>query len=143
VKAVAIMTEQQFRSMFPKASKSFLAVNPATNSDKTISRPIQGAAKAKRERMNKTENMFRLLLKARFPDCEIRFEAYKLRIGERCYYCPDFAVIHLSGLIDFYECKGGHIWEDSLIKCKAAKEMYQHHIFEMWQCKKGSWTQIL
>ena len=131
---------KDLRSMFPRGSKSFIAANPQPGA---VLPAGVAAPKPRRGKMNQTEAAFRLMLKSRFPDCEIRFEAYKLRIGERCYYCPDFAVIHLSGLIDFYECKGGHIWEDSLIKCKAAKEMYQHHIFEMWQHKNGSWTQIL
>ena len=134
------------RVLFPRASESFASLNPQLSGGQPQQNAIAGNlahSKAKRGVMNKTEGTFQLLLKSRFPDCQIRFEAYKLRIGERCYYCPDFAVIHLSGVIDFYECKGPHIWEDSLIKCKAAKEMYQHHLFEMWQHKKGSWIQIL
>jgi hypothetical protein len=138
------MTETDFRKLFPRASASTLAANPRLVAQNQQQNAVQGRTGPPRGRsMNLTESIFKRLLQERFPDCEIRFEAYKLRIGERCYYCPDFAVIHLSGLIDFYECKGAHIWEDSLIKCKAAKEMYQHHLFEMWQHKKGSWIQIL
>jgi hypothetical protein len=141
---MAIMTEEDFRRLFPRGSKSFAAANPHLIGGSQPEKPVAGRTRAARGKcMNLTESKFRLLLQERFPDCQIRFEAYKLRIGERCYYCPDFAVIHLSGLIDFYECKGAHIWEDSLIKCKAAKEMYPHHIFEMWQHRKGNWTQIL
>lgn len=141
------MTETDFRRLFPKASQSFLNQNAAILTilnDKNEPQAPQKLRKLLKCRaMTNCELEFSFMLRRRFPDCDIRFESYKLRIADRCHYCPDFAVIHLSGLIDFYECKGPHIWEDSKIKWKAAKEMYPHHKFEMWQRQKGSWTQIL
>jgi hypothetical protein len=141
------MTEAELRQKFPRCSQSFLNQNAAIITllnDKNAPDRAQRLGKLLKCRcMTNTEMEFRSILRRRFPDCDIRFESYKLRIADRCHYCPDFAVIHLSGLIDFYECKGAHIWEDSKIKFKAAKEMYPHHKFEMWQCRKGDWRQIL
>jgi hypothetical protein len=71
----------------------------------------------------------------------LQFEPVKLRIGPNCYYTPDWGL--MTGKPVFYEVKGGHIWDDSMVKFKAAKERHQWADFEMWQKKKGEWTRLL
>jgi len=78
------------KAIFPKASNAFLAANKSVLTN--IANDIATAEAAvhlglihpvKKPRMNQTEQDFKLLLLARFPDSTIRFEAYKLRIADR------------------------------------------------------------
>jgi hypothetical protein len=139
------------KRLFPRASSAFLRANekalagiaPQILSADLVRGAVERLAPKRRGSMNATESDFKLLLLARFPDSTIRFEAYKLRIADRCWYCPDFSLLHLNGTLDFFECKVRHIWEDSKIKFKAAREMYPQHHWEMWQRSKGLWAQIL
>lgn len=110
---------------------------------KTVRTTTGAGAKPRREKqMNQTETRFLHWIKGQCVG-RFEFEAVKLRIGENCYYAPDFM---LTNLIDekttFYEVKGAHIWDDSKVKFKAAKERYPHWSFEMWQWKNGEWKQL-
>lgn len=99
---------------------------------------------------NKTENEFGAILEARRRKGEfaypVRFEAVKLRVAGNCYYTPDWMTTSesISGapFITFFEVKGAHIWEDSKVKFKAAKELHPWASFEMWQKKAGEWKRI-
>lgn len=71
---------------------------------------------------NKTEAAYERLLQARLGAGEIRwyaFEPWNLRLGDRCFYSPDFAVMLADGSIEVHEVKG--FWQDdALAKFKAA-----------------------
>lgn len=68
----------------------------------------------------------------------IRFEAITLHLGYRCKYTPDF--LCENGLKPaFYECKGAHVWEDSMIKFKAAAQMFPCFSFYFAQWKNKAW----
>lgn len=95
-----------------------------------------------RKGMNKTESEFLRQLSVLHPNDVILFEAIKLRIADRCYYCPDFMMIDLHCRLTFVEVKGKHIWEDSMIKFKAAREMYPWAAFEMHQKRADGWRRI-
>ncbi|HEX7531459.1 MAG TPA: hypothetical protein VF333_09965, partial [Pyrinomonadaceae bacterium] len=96
---------------------------------------------------NKTEAEFGRILKARKRAGEfdsVTFEAVKLRIAGNCYYTPDWMTWDYEwAAIIFYEVKGSHIWDDSKVKFKAAKELHPWASFEMWQKKAGNWSRIL
>jgi hypothetical protein len=102
---------------------------------------------------NKTESEFGLMLEAQYRAGEFltppKFEAIKLKVGERCYYCPDWMITRAAfgertrPVVMFFEVKGAHTWEDSVVKFKAAKEQYPFFEFELHRKKQGSWTRIL
>jgi hypothetical protein len=164
------MNVQELKTRFPRASKSCVAANVDHDSksldsknkgwdeasewvDKccqkilsktpTPQKKIKRKGQAKRG-MNQTEKQFYLRLVSDYPAANIiKYEPIKLRIGERCWYTPDFLVVDEDGLCYFFEVKGGHIWDDSKVKFRAAQEQYPWFGFQMWQKKKGGlWKQI-
>jgi hypothetical protein len=122
--------------------------NHVSDAEKSVISASKGFRLAKQP--NKTENEFGAILEARRRKGEftgpVRFEAVKLRIAGNCYYTPDWMTTWESvtgaPVITFYEVKGAHIWEDSKVKFKAAKELHPWASFEMWQKKAGEWRRI-
>lgn len=78
--------------------------------------------------MNQYERAYAAVLEKRKLAGEIQeyhFERYKLRLGQACYYTPDFAVVRADGVLEFHEVKG--FWEeDARVKIKAAADQYPH-----------------
>lgn len=103
-----------------------------------------------RKAMNKTEARMAQLLEAQKRNGEIEsyaYEAITLRLGADCRFTPDFFVVVGYGegtekRLRFVESKGGHIWEDSKIKFRVAKEMFPWAEWEMWQWKNKTWTRL-
>lgn len=92
-------------------------------------RPLRFArACHKTGEMNKYESAYAKVLDARLKAGEITayaFERYKLRLGQACYYTPDFMVVRADGVMEFHEVKG--FWEeDARVKIKAAADQYPH-----------------
>lgn len=129
----------------PNASQSTKSLNPHLFGKANPQEGQQQVPKGNIKRgMNKTESEFELILKAQYPDAVIWYESIKLRLADRCWYTPDFVRYSaLTGEFCFYEVKGGHIWDDSKVKFKCAKEQYPQFEFAMFQKKKGEWSQIL
>lgn len=50
------------------------------------------------------------------------FESIKFRLGDRCWYTPDFMIEMLDRSKIIHEVKGTHIREDSWVKLKVAAE---------------------
>lgn len=76
--------------------------------------------------MNRQEADYALALEARRQSGEIlwyRFEAIKLRIGEKCFYTPDFLVMTATGELECHEVKG-FFEDDARVKLRAVAEMY-------------------
>ena len=94
---------------------------------------------APRKGKNKTEAEFESWFKYRHPSVALLYEAVKLQIDQTCWYLPDF---WCPELMTFYEVKGPHIFEDAVVKYKAARALHQWAHFEMWQKRLGSWRQI-
>jgi hypothetical protein len=101
---------------------------------------------------NDTEARYALVLEAMKRRGEIEyygFEEITLRWADMTY-TPDFFIIReerAQGDRTFVEAvyveiKGGHKWEDSIIKWKAARARFTWARFEMWQCVSGQWSQI-
>ena len=86
----------------------------------------------------KTEADFEAWFKYRHPSLTLLYEPLRLRIDATCTYTPDF---WCPELVTFYEIKGPHIWEDSVIKFKAARALHGWAKFQMWEKHLGSWRQ--
>lgn len=70
-----------------------------------------------------------------------RFEGLKLRLADKTFYTPDFAVMRDDGVIECHECKG--FWmDDAKVKIKVAAEMYPFRFMAAKQRAKkagGGW----
>jgi hypothetical protein len=94
---------------------------------------------AKARGQTKTEEAFALRFAFEHPSCSLFYEAIKLRIDATCWYTPDY---FSPELMTVYEVKGPHIFEDSVIKFKAARAIHKWLAFEMWQYRNGVWREI-
>ena len=141
------------KSLFPKASLSFIQANEKVL--RQIAPDIRAADKAftpdapkpRRKAMTQTESGFAMFLEAQRRTGEIhsyKFEGVTLRLADNCRYTPDFlVVVSLSPLkIRLVEVKGRHVWDDSKVKYKVAKDLYPWAEWQLWQKAKGRWSQI-
>lgn len=114
------------------------------------SQPSRSAVKARgRKRpatgMNKTEARYEQHLQGMLSRGEIvwyRFEPIKLKLADRTFYTPDFAVMLPDGLIELHDVKGrkgDKFWaeEDAMVKIKAIAEMYPFTVCVVWERKGG------
>jgi hypothetical protein len=92
--------------------------------------------------MNKTEAAYAVLLEDMKSAGEIQwwaYEAIKLRLADKTYYTPDFAVINGQEELEFHEVKG--FWrEDARVKIKAANEQFPF-LFIAFTLVKGTWQE--
>jgi len=103
------------------------------------------AGHKKKGELNKLEWLYNAVLETLKRAEEIRdysFERIKLRIGEACWYTPDFMVLSKENEIEFHEVKGGFITDDALVKFKAVCELYPYFKFIMMQHKGKQWKRI-
>lgn len=54
---------------------------------------------------------------------DYRFDAFKLRLADNCFYTPDFFVMLPDGVIEVHEVKG-HWEDDARVKIKVAAEIF-------------------
>jgi hypothetical protein len=66
-----------------------------------------------------------------------RFEGMKLRLADRTFYTPDFAVIVAGGALEMHECKG-FMEDDALVKIKVAATQYPFTFRLVRKAKGGS-----
>lgn len=108
-----------------------------SQASKPVGRPQQ-VLDASRSKMNKLESRYAQYLEALKFGKEIRdwrYEPFKLKLAEKCTYCPDFFIVTKDGAFECHETKGW-LREDSWIKLKvAARE------FPWWQFKLITWGQ--
>ncbi len=140
-KSSVVWTEAQYQEYCRKSGvPSELEVGTYLDPKKPAT--VKVAPKRTRKK-TQAESEYELILRLAHPDSKVLYEAIKLRIADRCHYCPDFTVVSPEGKLSFVEVKGPHIWEDSKIKFKAAKEMYPWAKFEMHQRLKGGvWQEV-
>ena len=151
------------QQMFPRASKSFLDVNPPLSpkvENKMSSTGNLGATKGKRGAMNKTESGFAQLLEAEKRRGEIlRYEYQGMTLrwgvdektGDSMRYTPDFVVFQYVKDSNDYkgvrliEIKGPHIHyrQQAIARFKGCRAWWPEFQFELWQKQKTGWTQIL
>lgn len=99
----------------------------------------RGVAKSARG-MNKTEAAYAEHLAARQHAGEVawfEFEAMKLRLADKTFYTPDFAVMLADGTIEQHEVKG--FWEDDArVKIKVAAALFPFRFIGVKK-SKGGW----
>lgn len=74
---------------------------------------------------------------------EVRFEGLTLKLADGCRYTPDVMTIDNENRVVFHEVKGKHIWDDSKVKFKVARDQNRWALFEMVQWSDGEWRRIL
>lgn len=94
--------------------------------------------------MNSTEARYEqeiLLQQLRAGEIQsYQFEKMKFKIGDNCWYTPDFVVV--TDIIEVHEVKGGLIRDDAVVKFKAAADQYPYFRFVMAQYKGKTWSVI-
>lgn len=110
-----------------------------------MNRSLQALGRLKVGQLNKTEEAYQLHLKARQMAGEVawfRFEGIKLRLADKTFYTPDFAVMLANGQIELHEVKG--FWtEDARVKTKVAADQYPFRIIAVTAKTKksgGGWA---
>ncbi len=90
--------------------------------------------------MNRLETASELVLRARQQAGEVawyRYEGIKLRLADKTFYTPDFAVMLADGSLEMHETKG--YWEDDArVKIKIAAETYPFRFVGIRRVK-GAW----
>ena len=109
-----------------------------------LARPLPTHVLRGSRQPNKTEAEYGLRLEARWRAGEFserpRYEAITLRLAPACKLTVDWYVRPHEGKPQLHEVKGGHVWEDSLVKLKTVAVLFP--IFEFWLARKerGTWT---
>lgn len=149
------MTEEQLAARAKKLAAS--GAGKATGAPKPVStgnRTTQAKKARPRPqhtpgRMNKTEARYlQDVIEPRLKTGEYRsakFEAVKLRLADRTFYTPDFAVVNdRTGEIELHEVKGGWIEDDAMVKFKTAAAMFPEYRWILVQQKKatGPWETL-
>lgn len=76
--------------------------------------------------MNKTEAAYAAILSKRMMVGEVlwyKFEGFKLRLADKTFYTPDFAVMLADNSLECHEVKG-HWEDDARVKIKVAASLY-------------------
>jgi hypothetical protein len=77
-------------------------------------------------KMNRTEEAYGLHLRLRKAAGEVlwfAFESMKLRLADKTFYTPDFAVLLANGQLECHEVKGWWM-DDARVKIKVAAELH-------------------
>lgn len=97
--------------------------------------------------MNKTEQAYADFLELRKRAGEIlwwKFEGIKLRLADKTFLTPDFAIMNADCSIQLDDIKGGWVQEDANVKMKIAAEIYPFRFFVVKKTKQSwIWTEIL
>jgi hypothetical protein len=103
----------------------------------------KGRQRPQRGSMNKTEAAYQRHLEVLRASGEVLwfgFEAIKLRLADRTYYTPDFAVLLADLTLEAHEVKG--FWEDDArVKIKVAAESFPIMFRAFKPSKGGGWSE--
>lgn len=129
------------RERCPRCGREFLKIRPMPTQEAT-----QEATQEDKSGMNKTEVRYAQRLGGLIACGAVQafaFEGLTVRLAKRTRYTPDFLVVLPDGRLELHEIKGGHIWDDSKVKFKVAREMYPWFVWRMLQWKHAAWVEIL
>jgi hypothetical protein len=104
-----------------------------TNTQQAAAEP-----KTKGRQPNRTEAEYGLMLKSKYPEADVRFEAYTLKLADGCRYTPDWDVEFPDGTLEFHEVKGRFIFSKALTKPKTAAELFPQR-FTLAQKLASGW----
>lgn len=111
------------------------------------SRPVARGRTVQRQqgRMNKTEQRyFTDILEPgmrRGAILSADFDAIKLRIGDNCFYTPDFLVQLRDGTMELHEVKG-FMEDDARVKISSIAEKYPFTVYLCRYESKTGWTVV-
>ena len=136
-----MITSEQYRELLKRSGVVAGRIpTPGISVLKSQKKPVAGRTGARKVRQKtKVEADFELMLRADWPQMTILYEQVKVQIDESCWYLPDFYIPQLQ---TFFECKGAHMWEDSLIEFKAARRIHSWATWQMHQYKNGAWKRL-
>jgi len=81
-----------------------------------MNKRLQALGRLRRGQRNKTEAKYEQYLELLRQSGEIqwhKFEGIKLRIGDNCFWTPDFAVMAADGVLELHDTKGSkHVFSD-------------------------------
>lgn len=145
--------------MRSRASASFLALNPDLGAPAPARCATASAPEAKtgpeipekrksEPKKTGTEIEFEAMLRRQYPESNIRFEAYTLKLADGLRYTPDFAVEHPDGSIDFYEVKGAFLFRGAtqsmtratLTKPRTAAMLFPQRFHIAIKDRSGEWS---
>lgn len=89
--------------------------------------------------MNKTEAKYAEHLELRKRDGDVlwyKFEGIKLRLADKTFLTPDFAVMTRDGVMELHDCKG-FMMDDANVKLKVAAEQYPFRFYIVRKSKVG------
>jgi len=74
-----------------------------------------------------------------------KFEAIKLRIGDSCFFTPDFSVLLADGFMEMHEVKGSKklFMDDAKVKIKVAAGLYPFKFIVVFPHESGSGWDVL
>jgi hypothetical protein len=100
------------------------------------------AASTDEGKLNKTERA-RLEYLRRLPHVKsLHIQAVTVKIGNDCRFTPDFFYFDANReRLIAEDTKGGHVWEDSRIKAKAAARMFPEFTFIVAYKENGGWRE--
>ena len=104
---------------------------------------IKALGRLKSGQMNKSEAAYAAHLehlKQRGDVLWYRFEGIKLRLADKTFLTPDFAVMKRDGQISLHDVKGGYIFEDAKVKMKVAAEQYPFEFVVVKKDRGGIWA---
>lgn len=91
-----------------------------------VGEKVLALGRMKAGKMNKTEAQYSQLLEILKKAGDIiwyKFEPIRLKLGDRCFYSPDFLVLNKDSQLEIHEIKG--YWhDDARVKIKLAAEIY-------------------
>ena len=129
------MTHEELKRRLPNASPSFIAVTcgdterPRTETPSALVRlNIEQRPTTREAKLNKLETARLAFLRARRVR-QLRIQAITLLLGEDLRFTADFTYLDDESRMVFEDTKGPHMWEDALIKLKAAARSFTEFRF--------------
>lgn len=98
--------------------------------------------------MSNAELEYAMILERMKREHEIesyKYEGVTLKLADGCRFTPDFFVV-VSALVlrlRFVEVKGKHVWEDSIVKFKVAREQNPWAEWQLHQRTKDGWYRLI
>lgn len=118
---------------------------PSAQSDASIERPARRIRQDTKPLLNKLETEWLCELERRHGPGEVKSQARKYKLGNGCWYCPDFFVNakFLGGrtIETCYEVKGKHAWDDAMVKLKVAAHQWPEVRWILAWKENGQWRE--
>jgi hypothetical protein len=105
---------------------------------------LHALGRLKQGQRNKTEEKYEQHLELMKRAGEIlwyKFEGIKIRLADKCFLTPDFAVMTKDGIMELHDTKGSKaiFSDDARVKMKMAAEMYPFRVYAVYPVKGGLW----